>query len=505
MHNRLNNDLKIAKGKMGGKMYSDLQQNILELKKLLSDSADFTVRTIKLNNDSKTSCAIFTTEGMCDKESLAIYVLNPLLNAEYGDINRKKLFDYIYDKVLSASEITLITSFSEVITFSMSGFAIVAIDGYKEMVAIGAQGFSFRGVSEPESEVVQRGSREGFTEALRINMTLVRRRMKNPNLVFETMTLGTESNTQICLCYIKNVATKSSVSEIRERLSNCNLKTLLGSGYLVPYLEDSGKNEVFTGVGVTERPDSLCGKMLEGRIGILIDGTPCALVIPHLFVENFQSVDDYSNRPYFATIIRLLKYFSYILAILTPAVYIAFVNFHPDYFPKALYKNIQESIKDTPLPLILEILLITFIYEVMREAGLRLPKALGHAVSIVGALVIGDCAINAGIIGAPTLMAVAVSAICSYVVPDLYPQITVLRLSFIVAGGIMGVWGIVLLSTIVIISMCSKSSLGVAYMSPIIPFNKRSIGDIFVRFGWKKLTKNSINVQSLNGGSVYEE
>ncbi len=486
-------------------MYKNLRENIIELKRLTGNSADFTIRTFRLNNIMKSECAVFTTEGMCNKETLAISVINPILHCEYNEKIGKELFKYIFDYVLSASEILVVNSFEEVLSFSMSGFAVLAVDGCSKMLAIGVQGFSFRSVSEPESEVVQRGSREGFTEALRINMTLIRRRMKSPNLVFDSLSVGTTSNTQVALCYIKGKATESSVDEIRNRLNSCDLKTLLGSGYLVPYLEDSGKNEVFTGVGITERPDTLCGKLLEGRIGILIDGTPSVLIIPHLFVENFQSVDDYSNRPYFASIIRLLKYFSYLLSVFVPGIYIAFVKFHTDYFPEQLYKNIEKSISDTPLPLILEILMIDFLYEIMREAGLRLPKALGHAVSIVGALVIGDCAVSAGIIGAPSLISVAIAAICSYVVPDLYPQITVLRLTFIVVGGVLGVWGIVLSSTIIIIFMCSKSTLGVAYMSPLSPFSGKSMRDVFVRMGWKRLSQYTANVQKLKGGSMYEK
>ena len=309
----------------------------------------------------------------------------------------------------------------------------------------------------------------------------------------------------ISLCYIRGKATDSSVNELRSRVKACNLKTVLGSGYLVPYLEDNGKNGVFTGVGITERPDTLCGKLMEGRIGIIVDGTPSVLVIPHLFAENFQSVDDYSNRPYFATLTRMLKYISYFISILLPGLYIAFVTFHPEYFPKPLLKNIQESIENTPLPLPLEIIMIDFIYEIMREAGLRLPKVLGHAVSIVGALVIGDCAIQAGLIGAPSLMAVAAAAICSYVIPDLYPQVTILRLSFIAAGGLLGTWGIAMLCTVVTIYICSRSTLGVAFVSPITPFSKDYMRDVFVRMGWKRLSEYDMNVQKLEGGSVYEE
>ena len=244
---------------------------------------------------------------------------------------------------------------------------------------------------------------------------------------------------------------------------------------------------------------------MEGRIGIIVDGTPSVLIIPHLFVENFHSIDDYSNRPYFASITRILKFTAYLTSIFLPGLYIAFVIFHPDYFPEVLIKNINKSISHTPLPLMLEVLLIDFLYEVMREAGLRLPKVLGHAVSIVGALVIGDCAVQAGIIGAPTLLVVAISVICSYVVPDLYPQITVMRLAFVFAGGITGVWGIVMLSCIVLIYMASKSTLGVVYISPITPFSKFNMRDVFVRLGWKKLSKHTMNVQNLKGGSVYEK
>ncbi len=486
-------------------MYTSLKDNIAELRSTVASSADFTVRTVKLPSKNRTECAIFTTEGMCNKENLAIYVINPLLEATYGDETGDKLFNYIFDSVLSGSEIVEVKSFDEVLSFSMSGFAVFAVDGCNKMLAIGAQGYSYRSVSEPESELVQRGSREGFTEALRVNMTLIRRRMKNPHLVFESSKIGSESNTNIALCYINDKATKASVEELRNRLKACDLKIVLGSGYLVPYLEDSGKNEIFTGIGITERPDTLCGKLMEGRIGILVDGTPSVLVIPHLFAENFQSVDDYSNRPYFATLTRILKYISYFVSILLPGLYIAFVTFHPEYFPKEMIKNINDSIEHTPLPLALEVIMIDFVYEIMREAGLRLPKVLGHAVSIVGALVIGDCAINAGIIGAPTLMAVAIAAICSYVIPDLYPQITVLRLSFIVIGGLLGTWGIAMLSCVVTIFMCSKSTLGVVYVTPITPFSKKNMRDIFVRMGWKKLSKFNMNVQNLKGGSVYEK
>ncbi len=487
-------------------MFTSLKENIIQLKAMSNNSADFTVREITLPDEQNTKAALITTEGMCDKEGIAITIITPLINTSYENIRRKNLFDFIKTSVLSASEIVDVEDFSQVMTFSMSGFAVLAIDGSDKMMAIGIQGFSFRSVSSPETEVIQRGPREGFVEPLRINMTLIRRRIKNPDLVFENIQAGDISNTQMCMCYLKNSVSENILNELRKRLKQTKLQTVMGAGYLVPFLEENNKRSLFSGIGVTERPDTVCGKITEGRIGILIDGTPSVLVVPHLFIEKFQSVDDYSNRPFYASFTRILKYISFIIAIYLPGIYTAFAAYHPEYFPTQLLENIISSVSKTPLPVGLEVFLILFIYEVMREAGLRIPRPLGHAVSIVGALVIGEAAVNAGIIGSPTLMVVAIAAICSYVIPDLYPAITVGRLLLILAGMVLGLWGIVIFSCFYLIVVCSKTSFGVPYMSPITPFSKKNMRDVFIRSDWNKLSKFTQKVQDLKGSKeIYDE
>lgn len=472
-----------------------IKENIDKLKNMFANSADFTVRDMTLSGKSQVKAAIITIEGMCSKDVVAISVIDPLLSYSFNVSKPDEVLDEVRLSVLASSEVVEFNTLEEAITFSTSGFAVLMIDGTKRMLAIGAQGFSFRSVSEPESEVVQRGSREGFTEPLRINMTLIRRRIKSPDLVFETVTVGYGSNTQLMLCYLQNSVSKKMLEEIRRRLKKCNLKMVLASGYLSEYLEDSGCKSIFSGVGISERPDTVCGKLSEGRVAILIDGTPSVILIPHLFVEEFQSVDDYSNRPFYATFIRLMKYISFTIAVFLPGLYTAFAQFHPEYFPTGLLIKTSESLSQTPLPVTLEVILITFVYEVMREAGLRIPKPLGHAVSIVGALVIGESAVSAGIISSSTLMVVATAAICSYVTSALYPQIMILRFAFILAGGISGLWGIVLLTCIMLINACSKTSLGVPYMSSLAPFSFRSMRDVFVRADWKSLSKHTIKVQ----------
>ncbi|MGN1467988.1 MAG: spore germination protein [Ruminococcus sp.] len=486
-------------------MYNSLSKNISELKSITYNSADFTVRNIELTDKEKTKAAVITIEGMCDKEGIAIAIINPLINADYEKHKKENLYEFIKSSVLSASELVEIDTFNQVMTFSMSGFAVVAVDGSSKMLAIGIQGFSFRSVSSPETEVIQRGPREGFVEPLRINMTMIRRRIKNPDLVFETLEAGDVSKTQMCICYLKSAVSDDILNELRKRLKQISLSTVMGAGYLVPFLEENNRRSLFSAIGVTERPDTVCGKITEGRIAIIIDGTPSVLTVPHLFVEKFQSVDDYSNRPFYASFTRILKYISFLVAVYLPGLYTAFAAFHPDYFPAMLLQNIITSVSKTPLPVGLEVFLILFIYEVMREAGLRIPRPLGHAVSIVGALVIGEAAVSAGIIGSPTLMVVAIAAICSYVIPELYPAITVARLLLIVAGAIFGLWGIVLLSCVYLVIMCSKTSFGVPYMTPITPFSKKNMRDVFIRSDWKNLSKFTQKVQNLKGTKGAED
>ena len=313
------------------------------------------------------------------------------------------------------------------------------------------------------------------------------------------------SKTDMCLVYLNKSVSKGILNELKDRLKHADLDNVLASGYLVPYLENQGDFSLFSGIGITERPDTVCGKINEGRIAILIDGTPSVLIVPHLFVENFQTLDDYSNRPYFATFTRWLKYLAFFVATFTPGFYVAVATFNPELFPEQLLSKVATSIADTPLSLMAEVLVIHFIYEIMREAGLRLPRPLGHAVSIVGALVIGETAVNAGLIGAPTLMVVALTAISSYVIPDLYPPVAVLRILFIIVGGFGGVWGIILLFCVVLINLCGKLSFGVPYVSPVAPFSIFGMRDVFIRAGWKTLSQKRNFVQELKGSEQFKE
>ena len=465
------------------------------LERQFAQSADLTVRELTLNSDACVKALVLTMEGLVDKEQLAQSVINPLLPCEFGSMAPSAVAECVFRSVIASSDVTELETIDELITYLTSGFAVLAIDGAEKMYAVGVQGYAFRGVSEPESEVVQRGSREGFSEPLRVNMSLIRRRVKSPELVFEQMTVGSDSRTQLMLCYLQSKVSRELLATLKERLNSCDLETVLASGYLSDYLEDRQTSRLFSGVGISERPDTVCGKLTEGRIAVIVDGTPAVIIVPRLFVEEFQGVDDYSNRTYYAAFVRVIKYISFFTAVFLPGLYVALAQFHPEYFPTWLLISTSESLAKTPFPVTAEVLGITLVYEIMKEAGLRIPKSLGHAVSIVGALVIGESAVTAGIISSSTLMVVATAAICSYVTSSLYPPIMMLRFILIAVGGLTGLWGITLATAVILISMCSKTSLGVPYMSSLAPFSFKRMRDVFIRASWKQLARHTIRVQ----------
>ena len=241
---------------------------------------------------------------------------------------------------------------------------------------------------------------------------------------------------------------------------------------------------------------------MEGRVAIIIDGTPNVMVVPHLFVENFQSFDDYTTRPFYATFTRILKYIAFFLAMFLPGFYVAVVTFHPELLPEALLSKVAQAEATTPFPIALEAIVIHLIYEIMREAGLRVPRPLSHAVSIVGALVIGDTAVSAGLIGAPTLFIVAMTALSGYVTPDLYQPIAICRFLFIVIGGICGLWGVMLGFGFVMINICAESVYGMPFSAPISPFSLRGMRDVVIRASWKILGRRTEHVQDLPGAHI---
>lgn len=476
-----------------------IDETVINLRTIMSNSSDLTLKHAKAGGHS--ICIVFC-EGMASTGTMADLIFQPI-NTLTADMPFEELVRTLEDGLIIAGEQKQSDTYSDICSDIMSGFVTILIEGLDHAISLGVQGYAARSVEQPSTHSNVRGSRDGFVEVVRTNVSLVRRRMKNTDLVFKMMQLGDMSQTDVCMCYIKNVADKKLVKEVEKRLKNLPLNTILEGGYIQPFLENPG-NQLFSEVGATERPDVFTSKLHEGKVGVLIDGTPFALYLPKLFMENFAVIDDYTGRPFFTALIRIIRYMAIIFATVVSGFYVALANFNPELFPEALLLNLATSIQDTPYPLLAECLVIHVFYEVMREAGLRIPSNIGHAVSIVGGLVIGDIVVSAGLVGAPMVLMVAMSAITSFVVPDLYDSIAVLRFAYIIVGGMWGLFGITILSAIIAIKLCSQESYGVPHTAPVSPFSPKALRDLIIRRSWRKMAERDYRVQDLAGVNVGE-
>lgn len=473
----------------------DLMENMVKVRALSQNSTDLLERQIEV---SGVPVAILMCEGMVNLQLFTQILVRPLTELSLENADGEAVARWVSRETVLSGDQKEFFTYDELFSFLMAGFVVLLIDGVDRGIACGMQGYSFRSVSEPSTEMNITGSREGFVEPIRVNQTMIRRRLRSPSLKFEMYPIGEKSRTDICLVYLTDTADPRMVEEVKRRLDKLSSDILLSQGYLRPYLEGQPLSP-FSSVGTTERPDTLCAKINEGRIGILVDGTPFALVVPYLFEEHFQSMDDYSYRPYYGSFIRLLKYFAFLLSIFLPGGYVAITSFSPEMLPDSLLFNIAASEQQTPFSMMTEALVIHLIYEIMREAGLRLPRPVGHAVSIIGALVIGDAAVKAGIIGSSMVMVVALTALSSFVVPSLYEPAAILKFVFILVGGTWGLFGISVGFVLLLTNLCALESLGVPVMAPLSPCAPADLRDGLWRTGWKKLGSFRLRIQDLPG------
>lgn len=479
-------------------LYPDLKQNKTRFEKDFADCSDFLLREIKISGRDALMLAM---DGLVNSNNVAELVMRPVLESDLPHETPNTLFEALKAAKIAATEMNEAQTFEDVQYFLMSGFVAVLVDGCPRALCLGTQGWNKRMTSESSNEAMSKGAKESFVESINDNKALVRRRLKTPHLKFRQLKLGQETQTPVVIAYMDDKADKSIVDGVEMRLKSSNLETVLDYGCLHPFI-DSDVRTFFSSVGVTERPDTLCSKLLEGRVAVMVEGSPFTMYVPYLFSDNFQSFDDYDNPPFYAGFIRLLKYMSFFASIFLPGLFVAVGTYHLELLPTQMIYHIAAAEVMTPFSLTTESIITFLLYEVMREAGLRLPKTIGHAVSIIGAIVIGEATVSAGLIGAPTLIIVAITAISSYVVYPLYESTAVLRLISIVVGGVTGIYGIVLLACLLGVSACSIGPFGVPYSAPITPFSKDSAPDIFIRESWKKLRLRRVKIQNLRGASV---
>ena len=379
-------------------------------------------------------------------------------------------FDYetLQSRVLTNFERTFVSDEKEALDYLLAGDGLIFLDGQRGCVRLAVRKYETRSVSEPPTEGIVKGPREGFTESIKTNLSLVERKLRTPDLVVERMKIGRRTKTDVAIVSIRGVSDPKTAEKIKARLEKVDIDGIIDSQYLQSYLEPR-PHSVFNQTGTCEKPDILAAKLLEGRVGVLCDGTPIALTLPYLFFEDVQSSEDYYERSTYASLIRMTRMASLFIGLLLPGTFVAFEVFHFSVLPLQLLVTVVNATKGVPFPPLAEVLFVMFLFEIIREAGVRMPQAMGLAMSIVGALVLGETAVKAGMIGSPAVMIVALSSICTYTVPNAAGSSTFLRLLFTIAGGLLGLYGVLVCVIAALLYMLSLDSYGTPYLVPFAP------------------------------------
>ncbi len=430
-------------------------------------------------------------DPVTDKELLGEQLIRPLLGYD-----GEKSADMIA-KSITSPEIRLQKETEKLAEEVLAGNPVLLWEGMDTAIVAGTKKVFVRAVAEPSTDVAVKGPREGFIEDVKINTSLVRRRLKTGELRIEMLEVGRRSKTVVAVCYLAGTSVQKTVDGVKKKLREIDIDIVPDSSYLTHFLS-SRPYSLVKQIGTTEKPDIFCAKIAEGRVGLLVDGSPIALTVPYLIVEDFQSSEDYFVPPYRATFTRLLRLLSVFVAVYLPAFYVSAQLFKLQLFPVRLLLTIAGSIRDIPFSPSLEMLLVLFVLEVLNEASVRMPKYVGMALSVVGALVLGETAVSAGFVSTPAIIIVAFSGIGLYAVPNLIEQTSVLRLVMLLIAGSVGTYGIILATAFVLFYLVTTENFGAPLLAPFSPLIGRDLRDSVVKYNLGSLKLRPKTLKSKN-------
>mgnify|MGYP003436118694 FL=1 len=494
--------------KNNSRQYLDgqLDENIAVIKKILGNSADLIIRKSRIGRLNHPFALIYIT-GLINEDLLNKNILKIL------ELNRKhihsNLFDHVYEEIIAIAEINRSKEMKQVIKTLLAGDTVFLLEGESEAALIGTSGMEYRALEEPQSESVIRGSRVGFIENFKINLSLIRQEIKDPNLRVDMMEVGTHSNQKIAICYIDGVVREDLLQEVLRRVKTIDIDFAPDSGFIEQWIEDNLLSP-FPQILDTERPDRVAFNILKGKIAIIVEGSPFALLMPITFGDSLKSIEDYNQRWLISSLLRLLRLFSFYMTIFLPALYVALISYHPELIPAQLLFTITAAREGIPFPSLIEALILVFFYEVLQEAGTRLPYKISQTIGIVGGIVIGQLAVMAGIVTPIMVIVISLTAICAFTIPNYSFAIglRIVRLATIFAAAILGLYGIILVFIMIYVHLANLKSIGVPYTQSFSPGNLWTLENIVVRAPITVLSKRSFqpflksNRKKKDGGSV---
>ncbi|MEO3945569.1 spore germination protein [Gorillibacterium sp. CAU 1737] len=446
-----------------------LDENEAYLRALFKDCSDVVLRPFEADPELKALAVL--VDGLVNSTLVqrSLEMLMTYWQEEPDDLKT------LMERVIPASQVKLVSTYEDMLEGVLSGDTALLLEGNDQALLLELRGPNMRSISKPSTEEIVRGPQEGFIEGIRTNTSLIRRRIKTPNLKMKPLQLGRQSRTNVAVAYVEGIVDPPLVTEVLARLERIDVDAIFETGQLEEYIQDSTYSP-FPQVQISERPDAVAAALMNGRIAILVDGTPMVMVVPTVFINFLLTVEDHYERFQFSTFLRWLRYAFLVLSLFVPAWFVAATTFHPEMIPTSLLLSVCAARELIPFPAVIEVLIMEIIFEALREAGIRLPKQIGSALSILGALIIGQAAVEAGIVSAPVVIVVSITGIASFTLPQYNGAVALrlLRFPLIILASILGFYGIMLGGMLLIGHMANLRSFGIPYLSPLAP---ASLGD----------------------------
>ena len=450
------------------KVSANLRENEKYLRSRLENCSDILIRPMRLGDKHKVDCLMVYIEVAVSNMMLDDSALGKMIN-HFWDISPEDIQEFVRHNSLGIADVKKLENLDESIDAMLAGNAVFFIDGYDKAMKISSKGYPSTGVMEAESEKVLRGSREGFSDSVKSNSALIRKRLRDTRLKVEEYKIGVRSHTLTQVLYMDDLVHEGLLEEVKERLEEFQIDGILDSGMLEQLTEDVWYSP-FPQYQTTERPDRAVQEILKGKVVILCDNSPEALILPGNFSSFMESSEDWYHRFEMASFLRILRYLAVIMATVLPGLYLAVIRFHTQILPSALILSFAEAREGVPFSSVVELIFLELAFELIREAGVRVPGSLGNAIGIVGGLVIGQAAVEANLVSPIVVMIVALTALGSMTVPneEFAAAFRLVKYGFLILGGYLGIYGIVLGVYLVIGHLAGLISFGIPYLVPFI-------------------------------------
>ncbi|MDK2820290.1 MAG: spore germination protein [Clostridia bacterium] len=484
----VNNNNKNQSKSSNSYISSYLKENEESIREAFGNSADLVLRKVKIGANQNINVLIVYIEGLIDNKLMSKTVIKPITTFPDNKLKSpspNEIHNKLKESQLTVNHLTEVYKLEDILNKILDGYCALIVEGTNKALLCDVIGFEHRPVSEPINESAIRGPHEGFNETIRVNTSLLRRRIKDPRLTIEELTLGKIGNTKIDIIYIRGLANPKVLQEIKNRIKKIKdeVDSIQLSGQLEEYIQDAPFSP-FPTILNTERPDRIVGALYEGRYAILVDGTPYNLIVPCTLGMFITSIEDYTQRFFYGSFLRLLRWVSFLIALTLPSIYVAITSFHQEMLPTNLVLALAAQREGVPLPAVAEAFMMEIVFEILREAGIRMPRLVGPAISIVGVLVIGQAAVQAGLVSAAMTIIVGLTAIASFITPiySIGIAIRLLRFPIIILAGSLGLFGISAGLLAILIHLTSLRSFGVPYFEPFGPIILSDLKDSLIRF-----------------------